>query len=87
MTKRTLTLSVLAASLMLAGTSFAVEKKKDAMMNDSMKKETMIKSDDMKKDDMMKDGMKKDAMMKSDGMTKDAMMKDGMKKDKMMKKN
>jgi hypothetical protein len=43
MSKRTLTLSVLAASLMLAGPSFAMEPKKDAMMKDGMKKDTMMK--------------------------------------------
>ncbi len=102
MKKRTIIFSVIAASLMLAGPSFAHETKKDAMMKDKMEMSgTMMKKDDMKKDAMMKDGMKKDTMMSKDAkmkhdamvkecaaMEKAAMMKhDGMKKDAMMKKN
>ena len=92
MTKRTLTLAVLAASLMLAGPSFAAEtmKKSDAMMKDeAMKNETMMKEcETMKKDAMMKDGLKKDTMMsKDDKMKHDAMAKDcaAMEKAAMMK--
>ena len=61
---RTLTLSVLAASLMLTGPSFAHETKKDAMM-----KEEMMKKEAMKKEEMMKmEAMKKEEMMKKEAM-------------------
>jgi pentapeptide MXKDX repeat protein len=95
MKKRTLILSVLATSLMLAGPSFAADKMKSTMMKDEMKKpDTMMKdgamTGDMKKPDaMMKDGAMKDGGMK-DGAMKDAAMKGDMKmdhpkKDAMMK--
>ena len=72
MKKRNLTLSILATSLMLAGTSFAADTaKKDTMM----KKNSM--GSDMKKEHAMDDKMKKDEMMEK----KDAIMT---KKDKMM---
>jgi len=50
-----------------------------AMMDDSMMK------DSMKDDSMMKDSMKDDTMMKDDSMKDDSMMKDSMKDDSMMK--
>jgi len=64
MTIRTLTLTALAASFMLAGPSFAQDKMKkdDAMMKDGKmeKSDTMMKDDKMAKDtNMADDKMKK----------------------------